>query len=446
MAPSSQEKEKKSRWRSMLGGHNDTRADEASHLRPGPSPKDSAYGGSERTASEQPCTRPQSAEPSETKVKKDPYTGNIVTTTVTTTTTTTTVTTGSGEHIKTESTPTAEADATATIRNSGEPTSAPTAAHVRPANRQENEVKHGHPESRHGAAPGASDPAANLINPAELDAPVPGAASAEGEGPPIPTKSNRRISREMNYQPPRPISEVPEPPVSPIGSPSQHNFSYPARTSPHQSQQPSQSEEPPQGERYHQDQKPYQGQGAHNDKQPHQEQQAYQPYPGHPTSQGQQPYSSLQTSQGQQPYSSLQTSQGQQPHSSLQTSHGQQAYPNQQTYQGERYPSNQASSPAQHIAPDGASRPGQRPGTFQNLKVAAAGIHGAGETLRGTLNSSIDRHIGHAPPEKLAAHQQVLAHGASEIESGKLYHDPAREQDRLRAKGRLGGILRKPVP
>jgi hypothetical protein len=69
---------------------------------------------------------------------------------------------------------------------------------------------------------------------------------------------------------------------------------------------------------------------------------------------------------------------------------------------------------------------------------------GAGETLRGTFNSSIDRHVGHAPPQKLAAHDQVIAAGASEIETGR-FHDSFRERERLAGKGKLGGLLRKPV-
>jgi hypothetical protein len=329
MAPSNTEKEKKSRWRSMLGGGHDTKGDDASHLRPGPSPEDSAYGGSDRTTSEQASTRPQSAEPSETKVKKDPSTGNIVTTTVTTTTTTTTVTTGSGEHIKTESTPTAEADATARIRNSDEPTGSPAAANARPLNQQEDGVKASHPDARYNAAPGVNNPAARVTNPAELDAPVPGTSSGDENGPPIPAKSNKRLSREMNYQPPRPISEVTEPPVSPVNnSPSQHNFSYPARTPPHMGQQPSSGQHSPPGQQYHQDQHPQQGQRQ------------YQPYPGQ---------------------------QAQQNH---------QAYPHQPPHPGPAQASqNQPINQGQPMIPNSTGQQAPRPGTFQNLKVAAAGIH-----------------------------------------------------------------------
>ncbi|KAL8914875.1 MAG: hypothetical protein Q9172_006994 [Xanthocarpia lactea] len=58
-------------------------------------------------------------------------------------------------------------------------------------------------------------------------------------------------------------------------------------------------------------------------------------------------------------------------------------------------------------------------GTLQGLKNAAIGIHGAGETLRGTLNSAVDRRTG-APPEKLAEHDRVLAAGRQEMETGRM--------------------------
>lgn len=401
MAPTNAEKEKKSRWRSMLGGGRDAKEeDDAGHLRPGPSPKDSAYG-SERTTPDLPFTRPQSSEPSETSVKQDPSTGNIMTTTVTTTTTTTTVTTGKGEHIKTESTPTVEADASATIRDSGGPTSAPAAPTTpRPGHEQDNQTNQ-QPDPQHHSRSYPSKRGDNITNPTELDAPVPGAASAE-DGPRLPAKSNRRISRDMGMQHPRPISEVTEPPVSPIGSSSQHNFSYPARTPLHPGQLPDQEQ---------------------------------QPYPN------QQGYPGQQNYREQRPY------QGQPPH------HSQQGYPNQQQQppnQEPRYYQDQLSSHPSQNTPIATSQQGTRPGTFQNLKTAAIGIHGAGETLRGTLNSSIDRHVGHAPPERLAAHEQVVSAGAAEIEAAR-FHEGARERERLNGngngngKGRLGGLLRKPV-
>jgi hypothetical protein len=56
----------------------------------------------------------------------------------------------------------------------------------------------------------------------------------------------------------------------------------------------------------------------------------------------------------------------------------------------------------------------------QSLKTAAAGIHGAGETLRGTINSAVARRTG-APNEVVAAHDTVAAKGRQEIETGRFY-------------------------
>lgn len=97
------------------------------------------------------------------------------------------------------------------------------------------------------------------------------------------------------------------------------------------------------------------------------------------------------------------------------------------------------------------------PGTIQNLKVAAAGIHvrtilqnlkfclliihqGAGETLRGALNSSVDRRF-HAPPDTVAKHDEVAASGRSEIESGR-FSDTTRAREDEHTPGRLRRKLR----
>ncbi|KAL8851908.1 MAG: hypothetical protein Q9221_003235 [Calogaya cf. arnoldii] len=58
-------------------------------------------------------------------------------------------------------------------------------------------------------------------------------------------------------------------------------------------------------------------------------------------------------------------------------------------------------------------------GTLQGLKNAAIGIHGAGETLRGTLNSAVDRRTG-APAERLMEHDRVRAAGRQEMETGRM--------------------------
>ncbi|KAI4181017.1 MAG: hypothetical protein L6R41_006864 [Letrouitia leprolyta] len=53
--------------------------------------------------------------------------------------------------------------------------------------------------------------------------------------------------------------------------------------------------------------------------------------------------------------------------------------------------------------------------TLQGLKSAAVGIHGASETLRGTINSAVDRHT-HAPADVLAEHDRTIAGGRQEME------------------------------
>jgi len=61
-------------------------------------------------------------------------------------------------------------------------------------------------------------------------------------------------------------------------------------------------------------------------------------------------------------------------------------------------------------------------GRLQGLKVAAAGIHGAGEALRSTLNGAVDQQF-HASPETMAAHRAVAERGRQEVETGKLSHN-----------------------
>lgn len=390
MAPSTHDKEKKSRWRSMLGGGRDAKEDNNSHLRPGPDPvpdpvpssKDSAYG-SQRTSG-QPSPRPQSSEPSETNVKQDPSTGNIVTTTVTTTTTTTTVTTRNGTVIETVSSPTVEADATSRIPDSGGSISTTAVQNIRPQGEHFNQGVSRPTDPRRNPAPNAPNQINNSNNPAELDATIQGATSGGGggggggaDGPPIPVKSNRRKSREIHMpwpRPtsglPRPTSELTEPPVSPM-TPS-HNFSYPARTSPHVSQLSLQDPRPSYPE---------------------------QPQQGHQLPQGQPPYA------GQYP----------------------------QLYQGQHPYQHPPSDAVQNGVADSTNRQNDRPGTWQNLKGVASGVHGAGEVLRGTVNSKIiDRH---APPPRQKEHQQVVHQGADELK--RFYGS--------QGKAWLAAVSRKPV-
>jgi hypothetical protein len=91
--------------------------------------------------------------------------------------------------------------------------------------------------------------------------------------------------------------------------------------------------------------------------------------------------------------------------------------------------------------------PAQKQSTLSNLKAAAAGIHGVGETLRGTLNSNIDRRFpGSGDKEKQAAivqrHDDVAAAGRNEIENQR-FHDSVREREKAAAVGKA--INRKPL-
>lgn len=70
-------------------------------------------------------------------------------------------------------------------------------------------------------------------------------------------------------------------------------------------------------------------------------------------------------------------------------------------------------------------------GTFDNLKNAAIGLHGVGETLRGTLNSEVDSRFPRHNVEKAAAanakNQAVLDRGNNEI--GRMSaHYPSQSQ------------------
>lgn len=67
-------------------------------------------------------------------------------------------------------------------------------------------------------------------------------------------------------------------------------------------------------------------------------------------------------------------------------------------------------------------------------------MQGVGETLRGTLNSTLDRKLG-APPETLAHNERTLAVGRSEIETGK-FHDSVKEREKAHT---VGKVLRKPI-
>ncbi|KAF2104977.1 hypothetical protein NA57DRAFT_71173 [Rhizodiscina lignyota] len=68
-------------------------------------------------------------------------------------------------------------------------------------------------------------------------------------------------------------------------------------------------------------------------------------------------------------------------------------------------------------------RPGEAPGsTRDNLKTAAAGIHGVAETLRGTIASEADRRlrVGRATEADYARNQEIVNSGRQEIETGNF--------------------------
>ncbi|KAF2185410.1 hypothetical protein K469DRAFT_738861 [Zopfia rhizophila CBS 207.26] len=76
-------------------------------------------------------------------------------------------------------------------------------------------------------------------------------------------------------------------------------------------------------------------------------------------------------------------------------------------------------------------QPLHKPSTLSNFKTAAAGIHGAGEPLRGTLNSTDDKRFVAPTSTVHAKNQQAINRGREEIETGaqrgtviKTHKDP----------------------
>ncbi|KAK3070507.1 hypothetical protein LTR53_010354 [Teratosphaeriaceae sp. CCFEE 6253] len=74
-------------------------------------------------------------------------------------------------------------------------------------------------------------------------------------------------------------------------------------------------------------------------------------------------------------------------------------------------------------------------GAFENLKLAAIGLHGVGETLRGTLNSEVDNRLSRRNPDKAAA---VNAKNRADIERGQA------EMARLRERNGLAPTISRP--
>ena len=67
-------------------------------------------------------------------------------------------------------------------------------------------------------------------------------------------------------------------------------------------------------------------------------------------------------------------------------------------------------------------------------------MQGVGETLRGTLNSSVDRRFG-APQATVDQHDAISAAGRSEIDTGR-FHDSVKEREKAHT---IGKVMRKPV-
>jgi len=72
-------------------------------------------------------------------------------------------------------------------------------------------------------------------------------------------------------------------------------------------------------------------------------------------------------------------------------------------------------------------------GLTGGIKAAAAGVHGAGETLRGTFNAAIDKSMNE-PEHVTARHDAVAARGKNEISTG---HRSEQDQQKLGGFGKL---------
>lgn len=72
--------------------------------------------------------------------------------------------------------------------------------------------------------------------------------------------------------------------------------------------------------------------------------------------------------------------------------------------------------------------------TFDNLKRAAAGVHGAGDLLRGTFNSSIDKRFHQPDNPAFQKNEEVMERGRYEAENQRFYHPdgPMPQLDQIR--------------
>lgn len=83
------------------------------------------------------------------------------------------------------------------------------------------------------------------------------------------------------------------------------------------------------------------------------------------------------------------------------------------------YPS-PARLPSDHKPPNGLG-PTK---TIDNLKRAAAGVHGAGDLLRGTFNSSIDKCFHEPDSPATQKNEAILERGRYETENQRFQHGP----------------------
>ncbi|KAK4896471.1 hypothetical protein LTR27_005687 [Elasticomyces elasticus] len=220
--------------------------------------------------------------------------------------------------------------------------------------------------------------------------------SGSNTNPALPQRNPNRSSREYTREYTSPPS-----PITPGGAGGRHNFSYPARigtkSTEHLPQQPLGPQHMVSQETIHQQYSP-----PHAPPPPPQQNSGREGYSfstGPPQMQG----------QGKEAHS---FSTGPQPKEAHSFSTG---------------------VPIQYTSSQPPARTSG--GAFENLKAAAIGLHGVGETLRGTLNSEVDNRLSRRNPDKAAA---VNAKNRADIERGQA------EMARLRERNGLAPTIRRP--
>ncbi|KAK5714316.1 hypothetical protein LTR17_017247 [Elasticomyces elasticus] len=227
----------------------------------------------------------------------------------------------------------------------------------------------------------------------------------QNQNPTLPQRNPNRTSREYTREYTSPPS-----PITPGGPGGRHNFSYPARMG------TKSTEHLPQqlGPQHMVSQETINGQ-----------QQQYSP-PGPPPQQQQQGVG------GREGYS-FSTGQPQ-----TQQGLGKEGYsfstgpPQPQSKEAHSF---STGIPLHQPSSQPPARTSGAGGAFENLKAAAIGLHGVGETLRGTLNSEVDNRLSRRNPDKAAA---VNAKNRADIERGQA------EMARLRERNGLSPTIRRP--